>query len=106
MSEPPDFRLEQSELRSEDEFDEFGYEDLDYYVDFRGTFDKLPLCPDDESLAASGADVAIVGAPLDDGTSGRPGTGVFLHGGATPCSVGVLLMSTKLTPCIASRWYR
>src|SRR4029450_588313 len=25
------------------------------------------------------------------GTSARPGTGVFLHGGATPCSVGVLL---------------
>ena len=73
MSEPPDFRLEQSELRSEDEFDEFGYEDLEYFVDFRGTFDKLPLCPDDESLAASGADVAIVGAPTDDGTSGRPG---------------------------------
>ncbi len=73
MSDPPDFRLEQSELRSEDEFGEFGYEDLEYFVDFRGTFDKLPLCPDDESLAASGADVAIVGAPTDDGTSGRPG---------------------------------
>ena len=73
MSEPPDFRLEQSELRSEDEFGEFGYEDLEYFVDFRGTFDKLPLCPDEESLAASGADVAIVGAPTDDGTSGRPG---------------------------------
>ena len=40
------------------------------------------------------------------GTSGRPGIGVFLHGGATACSVGVLLMSGKLTPCIASRWYR
>ena len=40
------------------------------------------------------------------GTSGRPGTGVFLHGGAMPCSVGVMLMSLKLTPCIASRWYR
>ena len=40
------------------------------------------------------------------GTSGSPGTGVFLHGGATPCSVGVLLMSGKLTCCIASRWYR
>src|SRR4029453_17636317 len=73
MSEPPDFRLEQSELRGEDEFGEFGYEDLEYYVDVRGTFDKLPLCPDDESLAASGAVVAIVGAPTDDGTSGRPG---------------------------------
>src|SRR5690242_20848517 len=37
------------------------------------------------------------------GTSGMPGIGVFLHGGATVCSVGVLLMSGKLTPCIASR---
>ena len=37
------------------------------------------------------------------GTSARPGTGVFLHGGAMPCTVGVLLMSGKLTPCIASR---
>src|SRR6185295_10140867 len=40
------------------------------------------------------------------GTSGRPGTGVFLHGGATPCTVGLELMSGKLTCCIASRWYR
>ena len=38
------------------------------------------------------------------GTSGRPGTGVLRHGGATPCTVGVLLMSGKLTCCIASRW--
>src|SRR4029450_3108303 len=71
MSQPPDFRLEQSELRGEDEFGEFGPDDLEYYVEARGTFDKLPLCPDDESLAASGADVAIVGGPTDDGTSGR-----------------------------------
>jgi agmatinase len=73
MSDPPDFRLERSELLGEDEFGEFGPDDLEYYVDARGTFDKLPLCPDDASLAASGADVAIVGAPTDDGTSGRPG---------------------------------
>jgi hypothetical protein len=37
------------------------------------------------------------------GTSGTPGMGVFLHGGATVCSVGLLLMSGKLTCCIASR---
>jgi agmatinase len=73
MSGQSDFRIEQSELRSDDEFGEFGYEDLEYYVDHRGTFDKLPLCADEESLTASGAEVAIVGAPLDDGTSGRPG---------------------------------
>src|SRR5262245_35238072 len=40
------------------------------------------------------------------GTSGTPGIGVFWHGGATVCCVGVLLMSGKLTPCMASRWYR
>src|SRR5439155_23953860 len=40
------------------------------------------------------------------GGSERPLTGVFLQGGAMPCSVGDLLMSGKLTPCIASRWYR
>src|SRR5262249_43503146 len=37
------------------------------------------------------------------GTSGTPGIGVFLHGGATVCVVGFLLMSGKLTRCIASR---
>src|SRR4249920_1120214 len=37
------------------------------------------------------------------GTSARPRTGVFLHGGTMACSVGVLLMSGKLTCCIASK---
>src|SRR5258708_11888366 len=37
------------------------------------------------------------------GTSGTPGIDVFLHGGTMACSVGLLLMSGKLTPCIASR---
>src|SRR5271165_4055604 len=37
------------------------------------------------------------------GTSGTPGIGVFLHGGATLCTSGVLLMSGKLTCCTASR---
>src|SRR5207344_1100156 len=32
-------------------------------------------------------------------TSGRPGTGVFRHGGATLCTLGFLLMSGKLTCC-------
>src|SRR5262249_42289698 len=40
------------------------------------------------------------------GGSHRPLTGVFLHGGAMPCSVVDLLISGKLTCCIASRWYR
>src|SRR6476646_3849289 len=37
------------------------------------------------------------------GTSARPRTGVFLHGGATVCCVGVLLMSGTITTCMASR---
>src|SRR5499433_981715 len=36
------------------------------------------------------------------GTSGMPGIGVFLQGGATVCVVGFLLMSGKLTCCMAS----
>src|SRR6266404_6484318 len=39
-------------------------------------------------------------APL---TGGTPGIGTCSHGGAMPCSVGLLLMSGKLTPCIASK---
>src|SRR6516225_5789606 len=46
--------------------------------------------------------VAVLGSTAP-GTSATPGIGVFLHGGAIVCSVGVLLMSGKLTPCIASR---
>src|SRR4029450_13497380 len=37
-------------------------------------------------------------------TSETPGIGVFLQGGATPCTFGFLLMSGKLTCCMASRW--
>src|SRR5271167_1796416 len=49
--------------------------------------------------------VVVLGSTAP-GTSGRPGTGVFLHGGAIPCTETLLLMSGKLTCCIASRWYR
>ena len=73
MSQPPDFRIEQSELRSDDEFAEFESEDLPYYSDWRGSFEKLPWATDDESLRAASPDVAIVGAPLDDAVSSRPG---------------------------------
>src|SRR5450755_3787946 len=45
--------------------------------------------------------VAVLGSTAP-GTSGRPGTGVFLHGGAMPCTVALLLMSGKLTCCTAS----
>jgi agmatinase len=67
-----EFRIDELEQRSADEFTEFSDYDLPSYVGST-TFQKLPSCPDDESLGASGAEVAIVGAPLDDGTSNRPG---------------------------------
>src|SRR5262249_1881085 len=46
---------------------------------------------------------SVVFASTAPGGSERPRTGVFLHGGTMACSVGLLLMSGKLTPCIASR---
>src|SRR5271166_3289783 len=47
----------------------------------------------------------VVAGSTAPGTSGMPGIGVFLQGGAMPCTVVLLLMSGKLTCCIASRWY-
>jgi agmatinase len=75
VSEPPAFHIRESELfpESGDEFGEFDWTDLPYYSDWRGSFHKLPWCVDEESLRASGAEVAIVGAPLDDNVSARPG---------------------------------
>jgi agmatinase len=73
MDEMRDFRLDASELRADDELAEFDTEDLPYYSDWRGSFDKLPWATDDEALRAASPDVAIVGAPLDDAVSSRPG---------------------------------
>ena len=56
-----------------------------------------------QSTGRGGVRQIVVLGSTAPGTSARPGIGVFLHGGATACSVGVLLMSGKLTPCIASR---
>lgn len=72
MTDAPDFRIERSELRAEDEFTEYSDYDLPSYVGST-SFQKVPWCVDDESLRASGAEVVIVGAPLDDTTSNRPG---------------------------------
>src|ERR1041385_4493645 len=55
------------------------------------------------SMGRGGVRHVVVAGSTAPGTSGRPLIGVFLHGGATVWSVGVLLMSGKLTPCIASR---
>ncbi|MGZ4137995.1 MAG: agmatinase [Actinomycetota bacterium] len=73
MGDERDLRIEHSELRGDDEFTEFSSEDLPYYSDWRGSFEKLPWATDDESLRAAAADVAIVGAPVDDAVSSRPG---------------------------------
>jgi agmatinase len=67
-----EFRIDQSEELADDEFAEYEDYDLPAHVGST-TFQKMPLAADDESLAASAAEVAIVGAPLDDGTSNRPG---------------------------------
>src|SRR5262245_50593550 len=44
----------------------------------------------------------VLGSTAPD-TSCSPGIGVFLHGGAIPCTFAFLLMSGKLTCCMASR---
>ena len=73
MTDAPDFRLEHSELRGDDEIAEYATTDLPYYSDWRGSFEKLPWATDDDSLRSARADVAIVGAPFDEGVSSRPG---------------------------------
>ena len=62
------------EERVPDEYDEFSDYDLPSYVGSSSSFHKLPWCPDDASLARSKAEVAIVGAPFDEGASARPGS--------------------------------
>src|SRR5262245_33742128 len=56
----------------------------------------------DRTLRGGVRQVVVLGSTAP-GTSGMPGIGVLRHGGATVCSVGLLLMSAKLTCCIASR---
>ena len=75
MPEDRSFRIPESTLyASEDaEFDEFGTNDLPQYSDFRGSFYKVPWALDEEAIRDAGADIAVVGAPYDEGTSARPG---------------------------------
>src|SRR5215471_7384381 len=68
--------------------------------------DWFPGEPSDDlhhNTLRGGVRQTVVLGSTAPGTSGMPGIGVFLHGGAMLCWVGVLLMSGKLTPCIASR---
>ncbi|MEX0754825.1 MAG: agmatinase [Actinomycetota bacterium] len=68
-----EFRIDEGEEPfGDDEYTEFTNEELPSYVGST-SFQKRPVCDSDEALAASGAEVAIVGAPLDDGASNRPG---------------------------------
>jgi agmatinase len=74
VSDERDFRIERSELLATgDELEEFSWDDLPYHTEWRGSFHKLPWARTEDEIRAAGADVAIVGAPLDDGTSARPG---------------------------------
>src|SRR4029078_4231072 len=57
-----------------------------------------------DSIGRGGVTQGVVLRSTAPGTSARPGIGVFLQGGAIVCSVGDLLMSGKLTCCMASRW--
>src|SRR5208337_4273317 len=57
-----------------------------------------------QSTGRGGVRQVVVLGSTAPGTSGTPGIGVFLHGGATPCTVGEMLMSGKLTCSIASKW--
>src|SRR5664279_741284 len=51
-----------------------------------------------QMIGRGGVRQVVVLGSTAPGTSGKPVIGVFLHGGAMPCTSGVLLMSTKLTP--------
>jgi agmatinase len=74
MGRVPEFHIERSELFPEDgdELAEFPDWYLPSYVGAT-SFQKLPWIEDDDALAAAAPEVAIVGAPLDDGASNRPG---------------------------------
>src|SRR5260221_14078237 len=55
------------------------------------------------SIGRGGVKQIVVLGSTVPGASAMPGIGVLRHGGATPCTVGLSLISGKLTPCIASR---
>jgi agmatinase len=69
------FRIPESTLYADEagEFEEFAWTDLPSYSDWRGSFYKVPWAVDEEAIRAANADVAIVGAPYDEGVSARPG---------------------------------
>src|ERR1700751_5260919 len=52
-----------------------------------------------DKMLRGGVRQMVVFGSTAPGTSGTPGIGVFLHGGATVCAVSLLLISGKLTCC-------
>src|SRR6516162_10728653 len=64
-------------------------------------FATLPSEEVHASTGRGGIMHSVVFASTAPVGSDRPRTGVFLHGGTMACTVGVELMSGKLTPCIA-----
>src|SRR6478672_11612869 len=67
-------------------------------------FPSVPSEDLHQMTGRGGVRQVVVFGSTAPGTSERPGIGVFLHGGAMPCTVGDLLMSGKLACSIASRW--
>src|SRR5712675_622036 len=59
-------------------------------------FFSVPSVDLHASTGRGGIRQSVVFWSTAPGTSGTPGIGVFLHGGATPWTVGVELMSGKL----------
>ena len=72
--QPPRFEIAGSELAPEggDELSEFSDYELPSYLG-SWSFNKLPWITDDDEIAQIRPDVAIVGAPVDEGASNRPG---------------------------------
>jgi agmatinase len=75
MTDDRPFRIPESTLYppNDEEFEEFGFNDLPQHSDWRGSFYKLPWVVNEAAIRDAGADVAIVGAPYDEGVSARPG---------------------------------
>jgi agmatinase len=71
---PPDFRIARSELAPADgdEYGEIPDYELPSYVG-SASFQKLPWITEDEEIERIAPQVAIVGAPVDEGASNRPG---------------------------------
>src|SRR5204862_5200464 len=66
-------------------------------------FFSVPSADLHQSTGRGGVRQMVVLGSTAPETSWTPGIGVFLHGGAMPCTFGFLLMSGKLTCCMASR---